>query len=53
MSADGTYWCPACTLTVDIARDDEGKRVWADHDDPRTGQRCSTSGQRNGWDDRP
>lgn len=52
MSGEGTYWCPVCTKDVDIARDDEGKRCFAEHTNT-LGQPCLTSGKRNGWDDRP
>ncbi|AOT27291.1 hypothetical protein KNT58_gp79 [Mycobacterium phage Fortunato] len=53
MTGEGTYWCPACLQDVNIARDDEGQRVYADHNDPELAQLCPVSGKRNGWDDRP
>lgn len=52
MSGDGQYWCPACLNNVDVARDSDGRRVFADHNDPESGQLCAVSGMRNGWDER-
>ena len=52
MTGEGTYWCPACLQDVNIARDDEGQRVYADHTNT-AGEPCLVSGKRNGWDERP